>query len=475
MTFQQLFVFPIASAFPVAVFLYWIYARETVKEPIPILIRCFLGGFLAIVIINLLGPWLVINPFLKNNIAAHSIWESFYTAAIPEESAKFLVLFIFMWRSKEFNQYYDGIMYAVCVSLGFALIENLEYINRAKEDGLSTAAIRAISAVPGHGLFAVAMGYYFSLARFHEGNERMGFLAKSLLWAILLHGVYDFICIYTSRNTISSGLFLPLLSVWVFFLWRTGLKEIKAHVNRDIIKFEVPQQLIIQARFKKTKHHLVTTLISLSVLFFIINSCSDDAETVDNNNRITKEDKLYVEDSVIYGTIQFIEDLPNNKLSLKMNTNDSLLKNPFLYVYLNKKQLRCSYMMDSILYKKDISILIYNDTCNQNNLLRLSKGTTYHINRVRLSDDFFDDSTKLPDVIYHNTKDSNYYRHCELKVMEDENVSMYLQFPIGSKSYDNIVKIKEVKDKQLYCLTLLRMEFNKIMDVKIDSQFIKKE
>jgi RsiW-degrading membrane proteinase PrsW (M82 family) len=39
-------------------------------------------------------------------------------------------------------------------------------------------------------MFGIAMGYFFALAKFIP-SKRTGFLAKALLVAILLYGVYD--------------------------------------------------------------------------------------------------------------------------------------------------------------------------------------------------------------------------------------------------------------------------------------------
>ncbi len=103
------------------------------------------------------------HPFAK------SFFDSFFLAAIPEEISKWLVLYWIVWKSREFDEHYDGIIYAVFVSLGFALVENIMYVvNR----GMGVALIRAVLSVPGHGSFGVLMGYYFSLAKFGPVTQR---------------------------------------------------------------------------------------------------------------------------------------------------------------------------------------------------------------------------------------------------------------------------------------------------------------
>ena len=67
-----------------------------------------------------------------------SFHQSFFEAAIPEEVAKFVMLYLLVWKSKELNHHYDGIVYSVFVSLGFALIENILYVFQG---GLLSCAI----------------------------------------------------------------------------------------------------------------------------------------------------------------------------------------------------------------------------------------------------------------------------------------------------------------------------------------------
>ena len=114
--------------------------------------------------------------------------------AFGEEGAKYFMLRRRTWRSPEFNCQYDGVVYAVFVSLGFALWENISYVMHY---GFSTALVRAVTAIPGHACFGVFMGVFYGLAkrRFNEGGAA-GSKALRILAVIvpaLLHGTYDYI------------------------------------------------------------------------------------------------------------------------------------------------------------------------------------------------------------------------------------------------------------------------------------------
>ncbi|MBT3750707.1 MAG: PrsW family intramembrane metalloprotease, partial [Bacteroidetes bacterium] len=113
---------------------------------------------------------------------------------------------------------FDGIVYAVFVSLGFALVENLLYVIQG---GIEVGWLRAITAVPGHALFGVTMGYYLGLARFCSGGERTGFIVRALFWPIILHGFYDY--------CLMSGIPLLMLAFipFIIYLWIQGFKKMK--------------------------------------------------------------------------------------------------------------------------------------------------------------------------------------------------------------------------------------------------------
>lgn len=223
----------LASVFPVVIFLYVIYQKDHEKEPWSLLLKCLAGGcFSTILSLAFSLPLSSLSGLFPGDLLG-SFQLSFLGAAIPEEVAKFIILYGLVWKSRELNHHYDGIIYAVFVSLGFALIENILYVYQG---GMQVALVRAVLSVPGHGLFAVLMGYYFTLARFHEGGKRKEFLFKSLSLPILFHGGYNFLLFYMGANS-TNGIVLILLLVafaWlVIKLWRRGIYKIKKHLAAD--------------------------------------------------------------------------------------------------------------------------------------------------------------------------------------------------------------------------------------------------
>lgn len=101
-----------------------------------------------------------------------SVSAAFFGAAIPEEIAKFIMLWLLLRKNRYFDEKMDGIVYAVCVSLGFAALENIMYLYSNEETYLPVGIARAIFAVPGHFYFGILMGYYCLLAKFYSKTPK---------------------------------------------------------------------------------------------------------------------------------------------------------------------------------------------------------------------------------------------------------------------------------------------------------------
>jgi RsiW-degrading membrane proteinase PrsW (M82 family) len=214
----------VLSLAPVVVIAAYIYFRDKYeKEPLRLLLFALLAGGLTVIPILILERFLdrftVLFPWL---FAA--AWKAFAVAAFSEELFKYLALYLLIWKSPEFNEKFDGIVYAVYVSLGFAAVENILYV---MDGGLSTGIMRAITAVPAHAIFGITMGFYFGLAKFYE-KQRQSLKQKALLFPILLHGIYDFI-LFTEIG------WLTIVFVgFVVYLYISGLKRLRELSRQSI-------------------------------------------------------------------------------------------------------------------------------------------------------------------------------------------------------------------------------------------------
>ena len=226
---------PFLSALsPAIALLGYIYWRDRKSpEPLKQLLKATAWGVLAIpltLVIVYPLQWLGIIPDEFTTISG-AIYDAFMSAAIPEEFSKLLLLWLFLRKNPYFDERMDGIVYAVCVSLGFAGLENILYVVMNQE-WASVALSRAIFAVPGHFCFGVVMGYFYSLAKF-EPQHRTRYSALALIAPIVAHGIYDsllFIMQVYIPSWLESILLLAFL-VFCFYLWKWASRSIKRHVG----------------------------------------------------------------------------------------------------------------------------------------------------------------------------------------------------------------------------------------------------
>lgn len=215
----------LASALPALFLLMRVYSMDKVeKEPIGLIGRLVLMGILstfAAVATELLGTR-VLSAFFSESSIIYNLLMYFIVVAGSEEGFKYLLLKKATWNHPEFNCSFDGIVYAVAVALGFALWENFGYI---RAYGIEVAAIRAVTAVPGHMCFGIFMGLWYGLAKRAqlEGSSARckDCLKKSVLVPMIIHGIYDFIAVTNE----SFGLFLPFIVIMFIFSYRTIKKS----------------------------------------------------------------------------------------------------------------------------------------------------------------------------------------------------------------------------------------------------------
>lgn len=131
-------------------------------------------------------------PSIPYDTLTGAVMSAFINAAIPEEVDKYLVLLLIAYKCKYFDTFFDGIMYSVCFSMGFAGLENIFYLITYEDLWIVNGISRTLTAVPMHYFCAVIMGAYFSRGWFSEKN-RMIYLSAALIVPIILHGLYDFL------------------------------------------------------------------------------------------------------------------------------------------------------------------------------------------------------------------------------------------------------------------------------------------
>lgn len=203
------------------------------KEPTKLLRTLVLRGvvstFLAL-ITEIIGS-AILDAVYPQGGFLYEVLMNFLVVGLSEEGFKYWYLKKHTWNNPEFNCQFDGVVYAVFVSLGFALWENMKYVYSY---GLVTAAVRAVTAVPGHACFGVFMGVYYGIAKRHDyaGRTHRSKLCRiaAVTVPVLLHGTYDFI----AGNEAGGIGWIFILFVAVLFLSANALVKHFSRKDRYI-------------------------------------------------------------------------------------------------------------------------------------------------------------------------------------------------------------------------------------------------
>lgn len=198
-------------------------ADKVEQEPKKELIKALFMGVFS-VIITLFLSWVMgimkINYNTLNSIQI--ILYSFIGVAFVEEISKWIATKLLITNNKNYNYLFDGIVYAVFVSLGFATIENILY---TLSGGVITAIVRAIVTVPSHAFYAIFMGYYLSKSKESkiEANQHdnIKYTLYSILIPTILHGIFD------SLLLLENPILLILFLFFVVFLYIISIQKVK--------------------------------------------------------------------------------------------------------------------------------------------------------------------------------------------------------------------------------------------------------
>ncbi len=227
------------------------------KEPLHMLFRCLILGAAIIIplsIIQTFVPWIYTVKFESEIIS--NLYRIAVLAPLFEESFKFLVIMLFVVRSKHFNEPFDGIVYYVAVAVGFAIIEDWGYIAGYSMssffEGMKTGdmaqffsasfKITGIRAWPAHALFGAISGYLISVGRFIKRKQTVKYYVLALLVGMVCHSIWNTICVASRLYKINSALPLALYVVILLtIVIITGKKLLKASPFNKPVKEMFPQ------------------------------------------------------------------------------------------------------------------------------------------------------------------------------------------------------------------------------------------
>ena len=218
---------------PCLFLLWYFYYRDRYEpEPKNKILKIYFIGALMVLPAALCEYALITGlQYIASGIVSIFIM-SFIIIAPIEELVKYFTVRRWIYRSIEFNEVMDGIVYTVAASLGFATVENLLYV---LQHGVAVGIARAFLAVPGHAFFGAIMGFYIGQAKFRIEHESR-YLWTGVLLAIFFHGLYDFLALTETALALLVIVVIAALGIWVF----RNLKKAELQSKVRVVEESIP-------------------------------------------------------------------------------------------------------------------------------------------------------------------------------------------------------------------------------------------
>lgn len=213
----------------------YVYNMDVIeKEPLHLLLILFFVGVLTTVPARFVEQMLLSATEYDYANYYDSFYISFFVIALVEEGYKYLVFLISSWRNKEFNYKYDAIVYCVFISLGFATLENILYVQDA---GLNVALWRGVISVPAHAFYAISSGFLLGIAKEKavkkDKKQTALYLLLAFIVPVLMHGAFDFLLL--TENEVLFGIFFSFIAL-LYIISYYIIK--KTHDDKKIVKLK---------------------------------------------------------------------------------------------------------------------------------------------------------------------------------------------------------------------------------------------
>ena len=218
----------------ILILLFFVFS-DRFREPKKIIIITFLFGILITIPAGYLNDF-ILDTFETESEVNNALLGGFFAGGLVEETLKFLVLYFYILKEKAFNEPMDAIVYGTVVSLGFATLENYDYVYRLAEyyglQPIEIAYARLYSAIPLHALCGVIMGFYFGKYAFVSGGKN---LSLALIVPYVIHGSYNFLVSFPNYYYLGVLLIALIFSIFLYKNVRNSQRTKKKEHEEKII------------------------------------------------------------------------------------------------------------------------------------------------------------------------------------------------------------------------------------------------
>lgn len=186
-----------------------VYSLDRNKEPFLLLLKLFICGIFTSLLVGLFNLYFDPNQYFSHKSILMNLFYNMLYVAFLEETLKWGCTYFIGYKSKEFDENYDIILYACIISLGFAFLENVIYVMAG---GYWVALLRGLFAVPAHLCYGTFMGYFLLL---YKKEKKIKHLILSIICPMLLHGFYDF-CLADNPAIIMFGFISFMIILFIY-------------------------------------------------------------------------------------------------------------------------------------------------------------------------------------------------------------------------------------------------------------------
>lgn len=217
----------IAPGIAICVFIY-VKDKEN-KEPVWLLLLSFVAGMLSTIpaVIAQSASGISLESLAGKSYQQVALF-AFGVVAVSEELSKFLMVRYIAYPRQAFDDPFDGIVYAVMVSMGFATLENIGYV---MQHGFATGIFRMFISVPAHATFGILMGYFLGLAKFNPSYKNL-YILLAVFFPVLFHGAFDYFLFIGNNLLHFAGALVSF-----FIAIRLSKTAIRKHQNNSFTHF----------------------------------------------------------------------------------------------------------------------------------------------------------------------------------------------------------------------------------------------
>lgn len=198
------------SVLPVFVFLSTLVFLDSYK-----LVRFRAIAFAIVVGCLSGGVSFAINTWLRSVMQIDGDAYTRYCAPFVEEFVKSLYL-MYLIRVKRVGFMVDAAIFGFAIGAGFALVENIYYLEAVQEQNLLTWIIRGFGTAIMHGGATAILGIIFKNVSDRTSSAKMAAFLPGFLIAVVLHSFYNHFFFRPDVSAVLIIVLLPVVMIAVF-------------------------------------------------------------------------------------------------------------------------------------------------------------------------------------------------------------------------------------------------------------------